>query len=189
MPKRFNNLDAALKYLNPKGSDGESTSEAPAGSQLRFYQDWKAGKRAIEYGDRDAGSRPGDLKRVTVKPFAFASADTTEYIVDLSTRAETNISSAGLTLTALGVKTDTSAGTVIANFKPAKVTVAVVGTTSTPAESKLTGRKYKKKSASSYTFPLGRTTGDAVYAEAKAAVLAAANAANRVITFQPEYFR
>ena len=189
MPKRFNNLDAALKYLNPKGTDGESTSEAPTGSQLRFYQDWKAGKRAVEYGDRDAGSRPGDLKRVTVKPFAFASADTTEYVVDLSARAQTNISSAGLTLTVLGVKTDTTAGTVVANFKPAKVTVAVVGTATTTAESKLTGRKYKKASTSSYTFPLGRTTGDAVYSEAKAGILAAAGAANRVVTFQPEYFR
>lgn len=182
-------MDAALKYLNPKGSDGESTSEAPVGSQLRFYQDWKSGKRAVEYGDRDAGSRPGDLQRVTVKPFAFASADTTEYIVDLSTRAQTNISAAGLSLAALGVKTDTSSGTLIANFKPAKVTVTIVGTTSTPEESKLTGRKYKKKTANSYTFPFGRTAGQAVYSEMKSVTLETADAANKVVTFQPEYFR
>ncbi|WP_414622050.1 hypothetical protein [Calothrix sp. CCY 0018] len=189
MPKRFNNLDAALKYLNPKGTDTESTSEAPTGSQLRFYQDWKSGKRAVEYGDRDAGSRPGDLKRVTVKPFAFASADTTEYIVDLSARAETNISAAGITAAELGIKTDISSGTNVSNFQPAKITVAVVGTTTTAGESKLTGRKYRKRAASSYTFPFGRTTGEAVYSEAKAALLASAQAANRVVTYQPERFR
>lgn len=188
MPKRFNNLDAALKYLNAKGTDGESTSEAPAGSQLRFYQDWKSGKRAVEYGDRDAGSRPGDLKRVGIKPFAFPSADTNLYIVDLSSRAEGNLTAAGLTKAKLGIEDDVSTGKNTVNFRPAKVTINVVGTTSTPAESKLTGRKYKKKSGSSYTYPLGRTTSEVTYAAAKAEVLSTASASNRVISFIPEVY-
>ncbi len=189
MPKRFNNLKSALKYLNPRGTDGESTSEAPAGSQLRYYQDWRAGKRAVEYGDRDAGSKPGDLKRVTVKPFAFAATDTKEYIVDLSTRAENNITAAGISLTALGIKKDVSDGVVVANFKPAKVIIAVIGTTSTPSESKLTGRKYKKKNASSYTYPFGRTSGQSVYSDMVSVTLNTAEASNRVVSFQPETFK
>lgn len=188
MPKRFNNLDAALKYLNPRGTDGDSTSEAPTGSQLRYYQDWKSGKRAVEYGDRDAGSRPGDLQRVAIKPFGFEAASTAEYIVDLSTRADNSLTSAGVTLTLLGVSKTLTDATFTSNFRPAKVTVAVVGTTSTPEESKLTGRKYKKKSASSYTYPLGRTTAEPSYAGAIAAISAAAEAGNRVISFSSEKF-
>lgn len=188
MPKRFNNLEAALKYLNPRGTDGESTSEAPAGSQLRYYQDWRSGKRSVDYGDRDANSKPGDLKRVTVKPFAFPSADTTEYIVDYSTRADNNISAAGITKTNLGIKEDASDGTVIVNFKPAKVIVTVVGTTTTNEESKITGRKYKKKNNASYTYPFGRTTDKPTYAAAKAQLIEDAEAANRVISFQPEVY-
>ena len=189
MPKRFNNLDSALKYLNPRGSEGDSTSEAPVGSQLRYYQDWKAGKRAVEYGDRDAGSKPGDLKRVTVKPFAFASTDTKEYIVDLSSRAERDITATGISLAALGIKTDVSDGVVVSNFKPAKVIISVIGTTKTPEESKLTGRKYKKRSASSYTYPFGRTSGQPVYAEMVAVTINAAEASNKIISFQPEIFK
>ncbi len=188
MPKRFNNLEAALKYLNPKGSDGDSTSEAPAGSQLRFYQDWRSGKRAVEYGDRDAGSKPGDLKRVGIKPFALTSASTDVYVVDLSTRAESNLSAAGVTKAGLGIEDDVSDGTQALRFKPAKIIVAVLATGTTNAESKLTGRKYKKRNASSYTFPMGRTTSNATYAAAKFELLSNATASNRVISFTPEVF-
>lgn len=188
MPKRFNNLEAALKYLNPKGSDGDSTSEAPAGSQLRFYQDWRSGKRAIEYGDRDANSKPGDLQNVSVKPFAFPSSDTKEYQVELSARAKGQVSAAGVTLTLLGIDEDTANATDVINFKPAKVIITVVGTTSTNEESKITGRKYKKRNNSSYTFPFGRTTAEPTYASARANIANSAQASNRVVSFQPEIF-
>lgn len=188
MPKRFNNLDAALKYLNPKGSDGESTSEAPVGSQLRFYQDWKSGKRAVEYGDRDASSRPGNLKTVAIKPFAFTAADDTEYKVDFSERAETNLTAAGVTVAKLGINNSIDSANNVVNFKPAKVIITIVGTASTPQESKLTGRKYKKQNNASYTFPFGRTTADPVYAQAKAELTSTAQASNRIISFQPEVY-
>lgn len=189
MPKRFNNLEAALKYLNPRGTDGDSTSEAPAGSQLRYYQDWRSGKRAVEYGDRDAASRPGDLKRVGIKPFAFPAADTTEYVVDLSSRAESNLTAAGVTKATLGVSDDTSSASTVINFIPAKIIVTVVGTTATNAESKITGRKYKKKNNSSYTFPFGRISANPTYSEQRAALLNNASASNRVVSFQNEVFR
>lgn len=188
MPKRFNNLEAALKYLNPKGSDGESTSEAPAGSQLRYYQDWRSGKRSVEYGDREAGSKPGDLKGVGIKPFAFPTADTKLYIVDFSSRAESNLSAAGITKAKLGIEDDISSGVNTINFKPAKVIITVVGTGTTTTESKITGRKYKKKNNSSYTFPLGRTSADPTYAAAKAEILGTASASNRVVSFSPEVY-
>lgn len=188
MPKRFNNLEAALKYLNPRGTDGDSTSEAPAGSQLRYYQDWKSGKRAVEYGDRDAASKPGDLKRVGIKPFAFPDADTSLYIVDFSSRAESNLSAVTLTKAKLGIEDNIENGINTVNFIPAKVVVTVVGTNTTTEESKLTGRKYKKKNNSSYTFPFGRTSADPNYATAKAELLATAGASNRAVSFTPERY-
>lgn len=191
MPKRFNNLDAALKYMNPSGTDGNSSSEAPAGSQLRLYQDWKSGKRAVEYGDRPAGSEPGNLLRVTIKPFAFAAADTSLYVVDLSARAQTNYANAGLSAASLGIGTDTSNAVTVPNFSPARITVTTAPTgAATTQTSKLTGRRYKKKAVNSFTFPFGRITAEPTYAGAKAALLAGAvGATNRTATFQPEIYR
>jgi hypothetical protein len=63
MARRFNNLDAALRYLRPasSGSDGV-VPDAPAGTPLKRYQDWKAGKVDIDY-PRSASSNPGSLNK------------------------------------------------------------------------------------------------------------------------------
>lgn len=189
MAKRFKNLDSALKYLSPRGSDGESTSDAPVGSQLRYYQDWKSGKRAIEYGDRDTNSLPKNLLRVAVKPFAFGSADAKEYIVDLSQRAFEKRGDAGITVEILGANANVEGATTVVNFKPAKAIVNVPTSSKTPAESKLTGRKYKKRGSSSYTFPFGRTTANNNYSEQKGAILDTIGSSTRIISFQPEIFK
>ncbi|MFM6882475.1 MAG: hypothetical protein ACKPKK_17815, partial [Dolichospermum sp.] len=50
MPKRFNNLDAALKLLRrPGAGPDDEAPDAPTGSALREYQIYKQQKRAITY--------------------------------------------------------------------------------------------------------------------------------------------
>ncbi len=99
MPKRFNNLDAALKYLRPVGAnDTTEIPDAPTGTQLRNYQDYKAGKRMVTY-TRATGSNPGDITGAALKPFGLPAADTSNFLVDISQRAITNFAAAGVTAT------------------------------------------------------------------------------------------
>ncbi len=192
MPKRFNNLDAALKYLRPPGAtSGTTPVNAPAGSQLGEYQDFKAGKKIITY-DRDAASKPGNLGEALVKPFAFAAADAKVFIVDYSARAKTALANAGLSDAVLGHEaTDPNAARTY-GFTPARATVILFAAgegTATP--SKITGRTYKKKNNNTYTFPIGRTTANPSYAEQKGAITqaVAAGNTNRGVSFKPEIYR
>jgi hypothetical protein len=196
MPKRFNNLDAALKYLRPAGAD-ENTEvpDAPANSQLRLYQDYKAGKRLVKY-PRETGSNPGDIKPVALKPFALPSADTKKFLVGASNRALTNFSAAGVTAAILNIdSTPEGLNDVeeILGFTPARAIVKnVTGTTGASKTSKITGDSYKSKANDSYTFPFGRGTGDnIVYSQVKGAIAASVAGANgnKGVSFKPEIYR
>lgn len=195
MAKRFNNLDTALKYLRPPGAtDGAESPDAPTGSQLRQYQDFKSGKRVVSY-IRSTGSNPGDIKSAALKPFALPSANTTSYLAEISNRALTNIGTAGLTTDILNIDT-TPEGTAnlvkVIGFTPARAVVTnVTGTTGSPTTSKITGASYKKKAGASYSFPFGRSTDDPSYSEVKAAITGAVAGAggNKGVSFKPEIFR
>jgi hypothetical protein len=192
MAKRFNNLDAALKYLRAPGSaSGTTPVSAPAGSQLAEYQEFKSQKKIITY-TRDASSNPDKLEDAIIKPFGLPAADTKEFIVDYSSRAKTNLPNTGLDATALGhVATSTEAARVY-GFSPARATVTVIATgAGTATASKITGRTYKKKDNKTYTYPLGRTTGNPSYSEQKAAVTSAVStgSTNRGVSFKPEIYR
>ena len=103
MVKRFNNLDAALKYLRPTGAtEGTPVPDAPAGTPLAKYQDYKAGKVDLDY-PRASGSLPGEINIVVVKPFALPSADTTALRTTLSGRSQGQFSTYGLTDAELGI--------------------------------------------------------------------------------------
>jgi hypothetical protein len=195
MGKRFNNLDAALKYLRPPGAnDTTEIPDAPAGTQLRQYQDYKGGKRVITY-TRNASSNPGDITSAALKPFALPAANTTSYLVDISQRAITNFTAAGVDAGALNIDT-TPEGTAnlqkLNGFTPARAVIKnVTGTTATTKTSKVTGDTYKSKAGASYTYPFGRSTDDPSYSEVKAAITAAVSAAtgNKGVSFKPEIYR
>ncbi len=192
MGKRFNNLDAALKYLRaPGATTGTTTITAPAGSQLAEYQEYKSGKKIITY-TRDATSKPGNLAEAFIKPFGLPTADTKVFIVDYSARAKTGISTSGVSDTVLGHEASSAEASRVYGFTPAKAVVTVTGTgegTATP--SKITGRSYKKKTNNSYTYPLGRTTANPSFSEQKGAVTAAVatGGTNRGVSFKPEIYR
>ncbi|PHJ62793.1 hypothetical protein VF14_26870 [Nostoc linckia z18] len=195
MGKRFNNLNAALKYLRPPGAnDTTEIPDAPSGSQLRQFQDYKAGKRMITY-TRSTTSNPGDIAAAALKPFALPAANTNSFLVDISQRAITNFTAAGLSAAELNIDT-TPEGitnlTKVNGFTPARATVKnVTGTTATTKTSKITGDTYKSKAGASYTYPFGRSTDDPSYSEVKAAIAAAVAAAsgNKGVSFKPEIYR
>lgn len=195
MSKRFNNLEAALKYLRPVGAN-ETTEipDAPASSQLRFYQDFIAGKRIVTY-TRAATSNPGDITAAALKPFALPAADTSNFLVPISQRALNNIAAAGITAAELNIDT-TPEGIAdlikVNGFTPAKAVIKnVTGTTTSAKTSKITGDPYKAKAGASYSFPFGRSTANPSYSEVKAAITAAVSAAagNKGVSFKPENYR
>lgn len=191
MAKRFNNLDAALKYLRPTsaGEDGV-VPDAPTGTALRKYQDWKAGKVDIDYA-RSASSNPGRIVKVSIKPFALPSASTDEYIVPISNRAQSSYATFGLSAAALGIADIDSNDIRARGFIPAKASCKnVTGTTPTTVTSKLTGLPYKTKADVGYTFPFGAITAQPSYGDQKAAILALviASGETKAVSFKPEKY-
>lgn len=152
MAKRFNNLDAALKYL--RTNTGGLAPDAPAGSFLRTYQDWKAGKRAVSY-TRDVGSKPGDLKIVAINPFALPADEDNLALVTLSARARASTFGTGMIAAGGITEIPPVTATKLKRFVPAKATIFVPGTGTGKEPSKLTGVSYEKKGGTSYTFPYG----------------------------------
>ncbi|MBD2360051.1 hypothetical protein H6G36_02355 [Anabaena minutissima FACHB-250] len=194
MVKRFNNLDAALKYLRPAtvGEDGV-VPDAPAGTPLKKYQDWKAGKVDIDY-PRAGSSNPGRLNSISIKPFALPAASTDEYVTVISDRAQVQYALFGLSAAALGIADVDNNDIRAKGFKPAKASCRnVTGTTASTVTSKLTGLPYKTKADVGYSFPFGAITAQPSYSDQKATILSlvvATSAANAVksVSFTPERF-
>lgn len=192
MVKRFNNLDAALKYLRPAtAAEGDEIPDAPAGTPLKKYQDYKAGKVDLDY-PRAAASLPGEFNIIALKPFALPAANTDAYRTTISNRSAGQYALFGLTDTELGIDEtlqETDKETI--GYIPAKAICRnITGTTASSKTSKLTGIPYKSKTNASYTFPVGRTSGNATWSEQKALIIAnvAAAAGNKSVTFKPEKF-
>lgn len=192
MPKRFNNLDAALKYLRSTGATEDAIApDAPTGTQLRRYQDFKAGKLKVTY-TRATSSNQIALDPVALKPFADPAASTDKFIVDVSRRSKNNIAAAGVTLDLLNISETLTDASKIFGFTPARVTIRnVTGTGTALKDSKITGAPYKTKgTAASYTFPFGSQASGGSYSEIRGAIIAAiSDDANRSASFQSEILR
>ncbi|MFM6723671.1 MAG: hypothetical protein ACKPJF_04315 [Dolichospermum sp.] len=192
MPKRFNNLDSALKLLRKPGAlPDDEAPDAPTGSALREYQIYKQQKRAVTY-PRATTSKPGSLKVVVIKPFALPTTDTTTIRIDLSARAQAALATFGLTVGELGIDTTLQdSDKEMIGFLPAKAVCRnITGTTDITVTSKLTKRPYKTKTKASFTFPFGRTSANPTFGQAKADIIAAvaASGGNKSVTFLPEKY-
>jgi hypothetical protein len=193
MPKRFNNLDAALKYLRKTGTgDTGEAPDAPAGSQLAQYQKYKGGKIAVTY-TRAAGSNPKAIDELIVKPFALGGGTGETALVGVSRRAKEKIGETGVALGDLNATEPTASNSAnrIFGFSPAKAVVNISATTTTNPTSKITGRPYKKRASESYTFPFGRASATDTYAGRKEIILARVSAGdnNRGVSFDAEIYR
>ena len=186
MNKRFKILDGALDYL--RTTDEGDNPDAPAGTPLKLYQDWKKGSRNVTY-TRAGNSLPGELVTVVINPFGLELDGTNLYKVPLSKRTQENLPGAA-PLTAANIATDVpSTAKQIRNFLPAKATVSVPSgsTTTTPVSSKLTGIPYKPSNRVSYTFPYGKKTGVLLEASVRADITNAFNGLTDVqISFESE---
>ncbi|AFZ56912.1 hypothetical protein H6G54_12085 [Anabaena cylindrica FACHB-243] len=192
MAKRFNNLQAALTFLRtPGAAEGAEIPDAPAGTVLKKFQDYKAGKVDLDY-PRSTGSLPGETIIIAIKPFGLPAADTDAYKSSVSTRSSGEYATFGLSETVLGIDATPQAGDIDATgYVPAKAICRnITGTTASTKTSKLTGLPYKSKSNASYTFPVGRTSTNPSWSEQKAAILTAVNAAtgNKSASFKSEKF-
>lgn len=193
MPKRFNNLKSALKLLRPLSGEGQA-ADLPDTTALGFFQAVQAGKKQVEYGDRPEGSEPGVLISYALTPFATPVNDAPKVKVSISKRSETNIATAGVTADDLNISkadTDISAAIEIYRFIPARATIRVVtNQTTTSKTSKLTGRKYKTKGGSSYTYAFGFKAGETAkgYKDVKSVIATKVKSATKSVSFTPERY-
>ncbi|MDB9307059.1 hypothetical protein PN488_22285 [Nodularia spumigena CS-591/12] len=185
MPKRFNNLKAALTFLRtPTADPNTPVPDAPTGTVLKNFQDYAAGKVVTT---RD-GSTQGAQKRTTVKPFA-TGADTVRYQITVSVNAMDAAATFGMSTTILG-QNDVLTDSVEANgFRPARAVISNVTGAGTSTPSQITKKPYKKKAASSRVFPFGSTTSNSTYAAQKAVIISeVAKSDTRGVSFLPEIF-
>ncbi len=186
MSKRFRRLEAALKYIRP--GQGGTVTDAPTGTPLRLYQDWKAGKREVTY-TRDASSNPDKILKLSLNPFGMDVDPANLTIVPTSQRA--NTSSVGDAVrAAANLNTQlTEDATELQGFIPAKATI-FAGTGSATAQaggSKITGLNYKKRNGASFTMPYGASVANSREAEVRAAIRTAlASSANATVSFKSE---
>lgn len=188
MSKRFSRLNAALRYLQ-KTAGGEA-EDAPAGTFLAKYQDYKAGKVKIEYTRSDS-SKPGSLEIKELEPFGVDPTTFVPARVPISNRSLTTIGQYGVSLTDLGVSNVSDTGLEYKGFIPAKAIIRKVGTAKdTPTNSKITGFPYKGRTDSnSATYPFGQIESKKLYGEQKAAIIAKVEAGNSLaVSFKPEFF-
>ncbi|NET72923.1 MAG: hypothetical protein F6K62_18920 [Sphaerospermopsis sp. SIO1G2] len=189
MPKRFNNLRAALTFLRTPGADPNAPiPDAPAGTVLAKFQNYEKGG-SVEY-TRDPSSLPGSLLTVSVKPFGDLEADAPTAKVFLSTRSNGAFQASGLSKTVLGIPEQVGDAIDITGFVPAKAIVRVTtGTTATPKTSQITGLRYNSKDSDSYTFPFGQTSANNSSKKQKSAITQAVEAqATRGVSFKPEIY-
>lgn len=186
MSKRFKILEGALDYL--RTNDEAANPEAPLGTPLRQYQEWRKGARNVTYTRREE-SLPEQLNDASLIPFFFGYDEANRLIVPISQRAQ-NASQMNAILTAANVEVaGESPARRFRNFIPAKVTVSIPNATlnKPEEESKLTGVPYRKIGKESYTIPYGAKNATDREADVRADIRAAApDAGNYQLQFSSE---
>ena len=192
--KRFRALKAALKYLQPTGTDGNGQAiAAPANTQLKKFQDWMGGSVDIEYGARPASSLTKGLTNRLIKLFGGEGTDNLAN-AKLSNRSAlpANMTTAGIDATTLHWQTSGTAN-YDGDFVPAKAHITVTNTAQTPVAvtSKLTGRKYKNPVGNSYCYPFGTETATDTYKKVCNAIVTkvatgVTTGTTRAVSFRPE---
>lgn len=164
MGKRFGRYAFALKAI--KVGTGDTPATADAGSPLGKYQKWRKGDIKLEY-PRAEESKQKAIMPVAVRPFTLPNSDDNLFRVGISKRTFDEGDADGVQAKCnLVVDVDLVPPNKIRGFLPARVTVRKKATgDGEAAESKITGVKYQKLTASSWTLPYGQK--DAVSTESE----------------------
>lgn len=175
--KRFKILEGALDYLRTDSTD--DNPDAPTGTPLKFYQDWRKGSRNVNYERLDS-SKPGEIKDAGIIPFGGANLEDNRIKVPISLRASNSAVGQDALTVANTLTEDVEALVAAKNFEPAKaiITVPFNDTRTGDPISKLTGLKYKRSNRTSYTIPYGASTTYDREGQVRAAITAAVTAAN-----------
>jgi hypothetical protein len=162
------------------------------------YAKWREGDTPVPAG---SNIRPNLNGEVNVGVIAFGLAHTSplgKILVTMTGRSATFLD--GFSQKALfNVSTGESNITGYlpnGGFVPAKARIATI-VSGTSETSRITGRKYKKKTGAAYTVPMGQASGGTRYQEAIGAILnstsfkgsGANTPATHVVSFDPEEFR
>lgn len=183
--KRFSRLQYGLTMLRTPTGTG-TIPDAPAGTVAKEFQDFKAGKKDINYPRAEA-SKPGSIEKVSILPFYFAGAAGKETIVSLSKRADDKTEFDGIQTACNHITADYDLHGTLANFIPAKAVVFDAGTTSTTATSQITGKRYEKRAGASYTFPYGASATEQAERNVRQDILTVVNTLTNVsVSFSSE---
>lgn len=169
MSKRFKILNGALDYL--RTNDEGANPDAPTGTPLKLYQDWKKGARNISY-DTSNWKPSGGLAQGVINPFGLSFGVGNLVSVPVSEKSKSN-GALSAAFNAGGLAFNEEADPrKLAKFKPATCTVSAPDASKNDADakSKLTGVEYNKIGRQSWTFPYGRPNDTAVESEIRAAI-------------------
>lgn len=153
MGTRFNRLEFARQaFINA----GIQPSTLPAGNKIRSYDAWRNDPDNRELPDNTQPLR-GTSDTASVAPFSFPDGINNRILVDIS----------GRILQSLGVLTNLDGFNLITtnpqgiqrpSFVPATAVLAVKRQTGavTTETSRITGRRYRRTTGTSFTIPFGK---------------------------------
>lgn len=187
MGKRFKNYRFALKTLiNPENG---TASTAPANTALANFQEYASGAKKVTY-TRDADSKPGELVKVAINPFALPLNASSLVKTFFSKRVQ-DTTTLNTVTTACNHSSADSVINELNGFIPAKAVVFVPGgdPPTVDPKSQITGVSYKVVPGASYTFPYGQATGELTESEVRANILTAVNTiARATVSFESENY-
>jgi hypothetical protein len=190
MGKRFSRLRAALGYLRPSGSNmAAEIPDAPAGTQLRKFQEFESGKVRIDY-TRGEDSKPGELLLYQLSAFGLPAGADNLIFVPFSERAQQHgLAPFGLSIGELGIAEGTKDAKEVAGFQSAKAICRIQeGAPGSARTSQITGVSYRPVAARSYTLPFGRSGTRVLVSEQQSFILQQVEAQTAVtgVNFLPE---
>ena len=186
--KRYKILNGALDYL--RTSDEGVNPDAPLGTPLKLYQDWKKGARNITY-DTTNWKTAGELRDVAIFPFFKPYAAGDDLIVPASGKTLDSAVVADYRNQANIVAEPSDSAVRGQKYTPAKCTVSVpdASKNDATATSQLTGIQYNKVGRQSFTFPYGKSATVDYEQTVRADILAATPAeADVQISFSSERY-
>lgn len=153
MRKRFSDLERVYDAINLANV---TISSLPQGLDFVKYANWRQGNVPVREITRPALN--GEVQ-VGVQAFGLVGTDPTgKIIVTMTGRSKTALDGIAGLAPKLGYTSTLTDYSVNGSFSPAQIRVGV-RQTGTAATSRITGRRYKKKTSAAYTGVLGQTAG------------------------------
>ncbi|NJK27281.1 MAG: hypothetical protein HC925_00005 [Coleofasciculaceae cyanobacterium SM2_3_26] len=190
--RRFSKLFETLRSLKGTSPDPEKAAE------IANFKQYLDGNRKITIKPIDP--KKYELREASIAPFnlqlaaAGAITNAERYVVTFTEMSNAGLSSVGVTRTDLGMEPTHEDNVFSSNFYPALIRVFIPSGSGQTSTSAITGKSYKRRNGTSYTYPFGRTTLQSAEQEARAALTidikgARPENAKATVSYEPEIFR